>query len=657
MYRAIDLTRDRKYFAVTETERPFGGDNWFWTDDNAKVLEFLVQPELDHSYANQAEEIFQFLRLMCHAPFFFRRVSTPRLEPVGEQGTTACYYHSLMHLRCDLKKGCVTAGIRFHDNRTADNLLLGANCVDFTHSGRNYTVNVEDSIDTVETVQNGYVLNFQHSGDLYFRPNGHPVRLGRINYTYTIDARHMLINVAVTLEVDAEADVSDVVLTIGHDQLSHGGGGVMYSSIFTEGLQPNAGQFTAGEPNRAVVPASGSTYYSIAQTEIAGFALAVHSAPRQPARLSGIETLVQEPGKLQVARARYRFEGLCRGARLAAVEDKMLTAGGFYRRSADYANLIRDAVAMKSAQEVCLDYSLSYDYGAELNAFACYFAAISSSAVVPQVREEIRHLFDLYLRMYFELFVGGHAHQQNTVFSRQLAFVILGVITMYRATGSEAYVRRLLQLCEVMLDFEKRFDDVAGASASGFLMGVQSQRIVFVDCHSAALLALTRAADYVDDSRLAAVIDRGLTCYCIETTKIDWHDGPHKIDVIAVEWLDDHGTRQTNHGYWNYHAGLTLRLFAALRRTARPALQAVAARHRERIELLERIMRWHINRSLSWRDGAVEIRTSVLSTETNSETQPWATLGLLERGWCNATARHWAGSDTEAERLRPGKIN
>jgi hypothetical protein len=62
-------------------------------------------------------------------------------------------------------------------------------------------------------------------------------------------------------------------------------------------------------------------------------------------------------------------------------------------------------------------------------------------------------------------------------------------------------------------------------------------------------------------------------------------------------------------------------------------LQAVAARHSQRIELFEMIMRWHLDRSLSWRDGAVEIRSSILSTETNSETQPWAMLGLLDRGW------------------------
>ena len=40
-------------------------------------------------------------------------------------------------------------------------------------------------------------------------------------------------------------------------------------------------------------------------------------------------------------------------------------------------------------------------------------------------------------------------------------------------------------------------------------------------------------------------------------------------------------------------------------------------------------MRWQLQRSITERDDSVEIRTSVYSTETNSETQPWVMLGLL----------------------------
>ncbi len=638
--------------AVAETEHPFAGDNWFWTDDNAKIVEFLARPEIHQHYPKETGEILGFIRMMCRGPFIFRRVSTPRLLWAGQNGTETSYYHSLMHLRCDLSHGAVMAGIRFHDNRTADNLLLHTNCVEFTHKGRKYTLPVETAIDDVDTLLDGHHLQLRYSADLYFKPRRKDRRVGRISYVYSIDSRSMMINVEVALDVDSSAEIADVVLTVGHDNLSHGANGVHYSRVFTREPDRKAVRFTADRRGRQFLPAAGAEYYSIVQAEIAGFALAVHSAPREPRLLAEIELLTQQPGLLHFVRTRYRFAGACRGRRLVAVEDKILTAGGFYGRVDDYSRLLRDAIATRSAQETAIDFSVSYDYGAELNAFAQYFVSISELNGAVEAKQDAKALFDSYLETYFALFVEGHYHKENTIFSRQLAFVILSLVAMYRATGSSDYRQRLAQLCDVLLEFEKPFDDVAGAPVSGFMMGVHSHRIVFVDCHSAALLALTEAARHIADARFAAAIDRGLGCYCLETTRIDWHDGPHKIDTIAVSWIDDHGSRHTNHGFWNYHAGLTLRFFAALRKAADPALQAVAARHRDRIELFELIMRWHIDRSLSWRDGAVEIRSSILSTETNSETQPWAMLGLLERGWARGAAASSGPTGDRDPRLR-----
>jgi hypothetical protein len=629
LYRPIDLAEDTRFSAVSETERPFAGDIWFWTDDNAKVLEFLARPELGARYAQETGQILRFLRAMCRGPLIFRRVSAPRLELAGQHGTAANYYHSLMHLRFDLPHGYLVAGIRFHDGRTADNLLLCANCVDFTYKGKSHRVNVEKAINSVNVEHNGNELILNHSSDLFFQPRWRTIRLGRITYIYVIDARSMLINVEVVLEVDPAADVADVVLTIGHDHLSHGSDGVEYSQIFTDEPGAPAPRFVAGEPSRGILAAAGVGYYSIVQAEITGFALAIHTVPREPSRLSNIETLVQEQGKLHFARARYRFDGSCRGARLTAGEDKLLTAGGFYHRVNDYVEIMREAISSKSIQKSARDFSLSYDYGAELNGFAHYFNHLVISGSSPKVTYDIKDMFDFYLQVYYNIFVNGHADQKNTVFSRQLAFVILAVVTMYRVTGDEAYCHRLAELCDVMLDFEKCFADIAGNQASGFLMGVHSQRTVFLDCHSAALLALTEAARHLNDSRLAATIDRGLESYCLETTVINWIDGMRKIDVVAVNWLDDNGIRHTNNGFWNFHVGLTLRFFNALRSACDPALQAIARRHRDRIDLLESVMRRQLEKSMTRHADSVEFRCSVFSAETNSETQPWVTLGLL----------------------------
>ena len=618
--------------AAAETELPFAGDRWFWTDDNSKIVEFLVRPEVASRSAKQTGEIIKFLRAMCDAPFIFRRVGMPRLLLTHQSGSEVSFYHTMMHVRCDLPRGVVVAGLRFHDNRTADNLLLTANSVQFTYRGREYSVPIESRIDDVATELGSDCLRLRHSGDLHFRPGRRDVRLGRLTYLYSFDSHSMAFSVEVTFDVDPDLDVSDIELGIAHDHLSHGTNGVYYNSIHIRRPGQSVLSTTAGAPGRQIVQAPGADYYAIVQSEIAGFALGVHSAPRDPRSFAGIQILVRQPDRLHFVRALYRFPGNCRGRKLVVGEDKIITAGGFYDRIDDYSRVVRTACAMRSTGDGAIDFSVSYDYGAELNAFAQYFLLSSDGHGVVH-REEVKSLFDTYLEVYINVFLGGHREHKNTLSSRQLAFVILALVAMYRGTGDNRYRNYLVELCDVMLQFEKQFDDIAGSTVSGFMMGVHSQRIVFVDCHSAAMLALTEAANYIEDVRFAAAIDRGLGCYAIETTKIDWWDGPHKIDVMSVHWIDDHGSRHSNTGFWNYHAGLTLRFFAALNKSSNTSIRAVAARNRRRIELFEHIMRWHLTRSIHLRDGMMEIRSSILSTETNSETQPWAAIGLMERGW------------------------
>ena len=104
---------------------------------------------------------------------------------------------------------------------------------------------------------------------------------------------------------------------------------------------------------------------------------------------------------------------------------------------------------------------------------------------------------------------------------------------------------------------------------------------------------------------------------------------PVKIDVVSTSIGDPHGNRHTENAYWNFNVGLALRLFRALRATPDPILQQIAAKHRERIELLEMLLRWQLQHSITEHEDSIEIRTSVYSGETNSETQPWVMLGLL----------------------------
>jgi hypothetical protein len=76
-----------------------------------------------------------------------------------------------------------------------------------------------------------------------------------------------------------------------------------------------------------------------------------------------------------------------------------------------------------------------------------------------------------------------------------------------------------------------------------------------------------------------------------------------------------------------------LRLFRALRDSPDPRLQALHARHAERLAVLEPLLRRQVALSTREHPDGLEIRSSWLSSETNSETQPWVVLGLLGHPW------------------------
>jgi hypothetical protein len=630
MYRPVELANGAGHFAIAETALPIAGDSWFWTDDNAKVLEFLSRPELWQRFPRQTTEILRFVRAMCRGPLIFRRVSPPRLEPAETQGTRNGYRHSLMDVKYDLSCGEVIAGLRFHDERNRDNLLLTGNYVEFTHHRRRFRLGVEPAISNIDASQHGHTLTLRHSGDLHFEPRRKRLRLGRIGYTYTIDARSMLIDVEVALEIEPGAPVTDVVLTIGHDQL----GRMRYRTIATNIAPAARPLYRAGIPGRRKLNAAGASYYLIRQPHISGDCFAIHSMSRNSARFTGIETVVQRWGRLRSAVARYSFPGSQCGASLVIGERKLLTGGGFYDRIGDYTALMRAEAVTVSEQQAVRDLSTSYDYGSKINAFAKCYAVCKAREVTTASAdlEELRSLFDIYLNYFDELFVDIHEKQRNSIFSRDLSFVILGVVTMYRATNAADYLRRLARLCHVLLEFEVRSYNLSGEPASGFLMRMTSPRVAYVDCHSAALLALTQAARYLHDPRLVAAIERGLASYSVETCTVA-AGGPYEIDTVSTSMVDRLGTRRTENALWNFKAGMTLRFFAALRGSSHPSLRSIVARYRERMELFEIVLRSQLERSITQAEEGIEIRTAVSAGETNSETQPWVMLGLFGHPW------------------------
>ncbi|WP_431270934.1 hypothetical protein [Dankookia sp. P2] len=459
------------------------------------------------------------------------------------------------------------------------------------------------------------------------------LRLGRLTYTYTLDARSMFFDVAAELDLDPAVTVSGLVLTIGHDSLSHNENGVHYGSICTDVPAAGPGRFDAAGPGHTSIDAASGVYWSMAQQdEMRGFALGVHSIPERSECLSTIEAVVREPARLHYVVSQYRFPEARTGGHVRAAERKIVTSGGFYGRVADCSEMLRRHAAEPSRFGQPLDLSISYDYGAEIAAFARCHRAVSGPdalATALPLKRRSRALFDRFHAVYAENLLAAHRLDRSAIFSRPLAFVALGLVDMWKATGEAAYAQALREAITILLDFERPFAGVGGDGESGFIMGQRTNPWPYMDCHAAALLALIRALPVLDDAGLAASIGRGLGAFGLATVPYEF-GGARKVDVVVVDFPNPDGGRFPCHGFWNFCAGLTLRSFNALRRSAHPALQAVTAEQRVRLDILQGMLEQQLSRSLRDRDGALEILTSHLSAEGNPETQPWVGLGLAD---------------------------
>ena len=621
--------------AVTETEYPAEGDDWFWADDNAKVLELLSLPEVWRENPQDVTDIIRFVVGMCEGPFIFRRLAGARLQQVSGEGGVAQFVHSLMDIGCDLPRGKVTLGMRFHDGRTARNVVLTGNYVSFRYRDKPYSLDVEEAIFEHAIVHDADRLAMSWQSELFFTPMrfGRARRLGRIVYTVSVRANSMFVDVEAALDLDPAIAVSDVVLTFGYDDLSHGENGVHYENIRTAHPGLPAQWQVAGKRGNMHMPAAGCHYWSIAQTsQISGFALAVHTLPHAGSPLHSINATCKDAGKLHWLVAEHRFVGPQSG-RLVAGERKAITAGGFYDLADAYATTLATLAARADAGGPAIDPSISYDYGAEVFAFTrCYRALVADNPPVndPELRDLLRNRIDHFVDVYQAHFIAPFRANVSAIFSRSVSFMALAYADMVEITGEDRYRIALRDACDIILSFERRNTDVAGNPQSAFTMGRDTDSLPYVDCHSSCLLALARATDVLADDQWLLSIDLGLRAFRIDTQAINFNNTEEKQDVVTVDYLAANGKRHSMPAFWNYHIGITLRMVNAIRGSAHPGLQTLWGQHAVRFTTLEWMLRHRVEQCLRPRGDGMEIRTSTLSSETNSETQPWVAIALLD---------------------------
>ena len=261
--------------------------------------------------------------------------------------------------------------------------------------------------------------------------------------------------------------------------------------------------------------------------------------------------------------------------------------------------------------------------------------AAGDAAAPPGLAAELKALADRYLDAYRAHFVEGFRRGENTVFSRQIAFVIMAAATLLRATGEDRYRRDLAALVEVLLQFEQPLQDAERRPDSGFLMGVRSSRDIHVDCHSAALLALSACRAWLPDAGIAAAIDRGIEAFALVTGRSNGWARCGRSTRSASAGPTMAGQPRLSHAFWNFHVGLTLRLFRALQELTRCRVAgAVYAKHAESAwRCIEPLLLRQVALGTRQHEDGGRSAVPGCPRETNSETQPWVRARPAGHPW------------------------
>ena len=614
------------FSALAETEKPLGDNNvWFWTDDNAKALEAYLVPEAYARYQETADSLMKFIRRMSDGPIILRRIARPALNIVSRDPHNFEVSTGLMNYHGNLEQGEIALSYQFHDGRGGDAIRLTGNWISFELNGRSYQFDVEKSITSARLIEQGgsVILEYVSTFSDWFAP------VARATYSYTIDPALTLLRLDILVEAQNHETLDNVRVTASMDRLADLKTTYQkFCSMRLSGLScENAPK------DRTILAQGGLDWFSLIQLGNLGFSYAIHVQPFMSEQL--VEVVAEETRKNRFNRVYpiYNIDHVSVMAPGRIREASLLTSGGLYQSMEVYGDLIKMA-----GDNPGLDFSASYDYGAELNAMGCYYMFASSGRYEPLRRRDdpdvvsIKVWFDRHLSMFQRNFLTEQPEQTDKdkrfpyLFGRGLAFAILGADCMRRATGEDSYLSSMRDMVEILLRSQRR--EGRPEYEGNFRCRNAAS---YLDCQGAIILALARAALVLDDPRLGPAVVDGINAVKLIRGEQEAKEQPTVVarseGALFVEVGP--GSRGERNGMlWGFTAGLLLRGLAAADFASNAGRLEVDQTTRQHMQELAAAATDYIHASTVPRGELREILTSYHSTETNSESQPWMLLGL-----------------------------
>lgn len=645
------------FSAFTETEKAISGDDWIWTDDNAKMLELLVLPGIYESMAPVANRIIQFILRMTKSDFMLRRAAGPTTDAnmegfkVEENGCTHLRFHNgLMNFNGN--PSFLNQSYRFHDGRDLDVVahtapqlhlrVLGTSKETVFDIGRGHDGCLFRAVEGKGKIEAGYTGALEIDGRV----------IAHYEFIHTFGSANTATDHRLTVTPANGAPnfttrVAFAVVVLPNDKLN-----VRLQRLlaFRDGLVEEADVRYAdvGRKVDAFVGGRGHKpppqWIAAVMPGNAGFA---YSSFRFISSQRHFQKTSFEPRqngylwwkKLEIASVVNHYE--CPPGEPCVVHERhLMTAGGLYDNMYRYAQLFERV--SRGEDEGMIDYSISYDIGAELNGLASFYlfaskgAYSSNEGFIDQNLTEVRAAIDHHLEIYWKVF----AHRDTSglvpnLFLRGLAFATIAVNSMFAATGDAGYLQQLEAAMDLMMS-----PVATGLLLRNYIFKLPVEDFVYrcvgdqewtaVDCQASAHLLFGRLlATFPFGASLSPHLQRcSIAAAAVKT------GGPMYV-YQRQEWGPQYTLKHHTEASftWGFQGGLLSRGINAVRvglarfATQCPLPPSLIDSSLSQLESM--IYNYTLRSTTLHENGRLrEIRTSIFSAETNTESQPWISMGL-----------------------------
>jgi hypothetical protein len=564
---------------ISETEKTPGEDTaaWFWVGDNGKALEALTQSDYlgSESIRNLANKVSKFIMDSSKPEygFVFRRRLLPDLRVASQNETHNLLYSGALSIHDDVH-GLTKIGTRYHDDRGGDApCTFGQHKVSGVFHGKDGARNFAAvlgadtlSESSLEKSESGFELT-----KTYVIPQSSD---GSSLIRVTVLMVQRGIEPFMRLETSTTpvgGSVSDVIFDLQF--------GVRHDMSVKQVNPSWIAMSQTGKPYRDAEGVfirleHAGMFSGNAHASDDGFLSLEHK----------LEDMAQDETK-QVAL-------------------KLVVVGSHLFDHLDdlYSEImIRDLETSDTLQG--LDLSLSYDVGAAVNGVTAAYEADCHHAHIHGTTPEICTQSTLaWIRKMQEHYLDILMHDGNDFWSRGDSFLLLSCDRMLKQNGVNAgndglYKDCIERIAKTLLEDRGSHLDENGARAL------------------ALIVAAKRSPDASFAAKAKQLAIEIVSRWQIEEKDANWNfasfDGPGAVD----------------NGNWGFKAGIVARAAKSLLTILEPE-DKDACQHA--VSLIKSVRNYIHKCTVVHDDGTREIKSSLQSGETNSETQAWSILGVFD---------------------------